>query len=243
MSSSDYANRLFKEWGVGQAKTDNGVLVVVAIDDRDMAIEVGYGLEGVLARRPRRTDHPRRLHAALQGRRLLGRHSQWRDAPRRCRRETAGPDAGRARAIQRRQRLADPVTLYRRAVLRRVRGDWVRDAWRRPAQQDGVPGVVRQLVRRPAAAHEPDVTRQAVADDAVSLCARDAGRRLSPRRQAGVARRVPQHGGKGGRGGSSSGGWTMGGGSSRSGSSSSSSSSGGSFGGGSSGGGGASGKW
>ncbi len=47
-SSSDYANRLFKEWGVGQAKTDNGVLVVIAIDDRDMAIEVGYGLEGVL---------------------------------------------------------------------------------------------------------------------------------------------------------------------------------------------------
>jgi uncharacterized protein len=48
MSSTDYANRLFKEWGVGQAKLDNGVLVVIAIDDRDMAIEVGYGLEGVL---------------------------------------------------------------------------------------------------------------------------------------------------------------------------------------------------
>jgi uncharacterized protein len=48
MASTDYANRLFKEWGVGQAKLDNGVLVVIAIDDRDMAIEVGYGLEGVL---------------------------------------------------------------------------------------------------------------------------------------------------------------------------------------------------
>src|ERR671912_1339807 len=48
MSSSDYANRLFKEWGVGQAKTDNGVLVLIATSDRDMAIEVGYGLEGVL---------------------------------------------------------------------------------------------------------------------------------------------------------------------------------------------------
>ena len=48
MSSTEYANRLFSEWGVGQAKTDNGVLVLVAIDDRDMAIEVGYGLEGVL---------------------------------------------------------------------------------------------------------------------------------------------------------------------------------------------------
>ena len=48
MSSTDYANRLFKEWGVGQATLDNGVLVLIAIDDRDMAIEVGYGLEGVL---------------------------------------------------------------------------------------------------------------------------------------------------------------------------------------------------
>jgi uncharacterized protein len=48
MSSTDYANRLFKEWGVGQARLDNGVLVVIAVDDRDMAIEVGYGLEGVL---------------------------------------------------------------------------------------------------------------------------------------------------------------------------------------------------
>ena len=48
MSSAAYANRLFQEWGVGQAKTDNGVLVLIAIDDRDMAIEVGYGLEGVL---------------------------------------------------------------------------------------------------------------------------------------------------------------------------------------------------
>lgn len=44
----DYANRLFKEWGVGQAKQDNGVLVVVAPNERTMRIEVGYGLEGVL---------------------------------------------------------------------------------------------------------------------------------------------------------------------------------------------------
>jgi uncharacterized protein len=47
-SVEDYANRLFKEWGVGQAGADNGVLVLVAIDDRAMKIEVGYGLEGIL---------------------------------------------------------------------------------------------------------------------------------------------------------------------------------------------------
>jgi uncharacterized protein len=44
----DYAVRLFKAWGIGQAKTDNGVLVLVAPNEREMRIEVGYGLEGVL---------------------------------------------------------------------------------------------------------------------------------------------------------------------------------------------------
>jgi uncharacterized protein len=48
ISVEEYANRLFKEWGVGQAKQDNGVLVLIAPNDREMRIEVGYGLEGVL---------------------------------------------------------------------------------------------------------------------------------------------------------------------------------------------------
>ena len=48
MSIEEYANRLFKEWGIGQARQDNGVLVLVAPNEREMRIEVGYGLEGVL---------------------------------------------------------------------------------------------------------------------------------------------------------------------------------------------------
>lgn len=48
VSIEEYANRLFKEWGVGQEKTDNGVLILVAPNEREMRIEVGYGLEGVL---------------------------------------------------------------------------------------------------------------------------------------------------------------------------------------------------
>ncbi len=48
MSVEEYANKLFKEWGIGQAKQDNGVLVLVAPNDRKMRVEVGYGLEGVL---------------------------------------------------------------------------------------------------------------------------------------------------------------------------------------------------
>jgi len=44
----DYANRLFEFWGIGDKKTDKGVLFLVALKQRKMRIEVGYGLEGVL---------------------------------------------------------------------------------------------------------------------------------------------------------------------------------------------------
>jgi len=43
-----FANRQFRAWGLGQAGEDNGVLLLVARDDRKMRIEVGYGLEGNL---------------------------------------------------------------------------------------------------------------------------------------------------------------------------------------------------
>lgn len=39
---------VFKKWGIGKAKKDNGVLYVVAIEDRKARVEVGYGLEGDL---------------------------------------------------------------------------------------------------------------------------------------------------------------------------------------------------
>jgi uncharacterized protein len=44
----DYANRLFRAWKLGQAKTNNGVLLLVAPSERKIRIEVGYGLEGAL---------------------------------------------------------------------------------------------------------------------------------------------------------------------------------------------------
>ncbi len=45
---ADYSNQLFRQWGIGQKDKNNGVLLVVALNDRKMRIEVGYGLEGVL---------------------------------------------------------------------------------------------------------------------------------------------------------------------------------------------------
>ncbi|MFM2357904.1 MAG: hypothetical protein RJA61_641 [Candidatus Parcubacteria bacterium] len=44
----NYAEKLFQEWGIGKAKDDNGVLLLIALEDREMRIEVGYGLEGAL---------------------------------------------------------------------------------------------------------------------------------------------------------------------------------------------------
>lgn len=44
----NYAVKLFEKWKVGTKGKDNGVLFVIALKDRKMKIEVGYGLEGAL---------------------------------------------------------------------------------------------------------------------------------------------------------------------------------------------------
>ena len=46
--------RLFEAWGVGQAEKDNGVLIVVAPTEREMRIEVGYGLSLIHISEPTR---------------------------------------------------------------------------------------------------------------------------------------------------------------------------------------------
>lgn len=40
-----YAVKLFEAWKIGDAKLDNGALLLVSIEDRKMRLEVGYGLE------------------------------------------------------------------------------------------------------------------------------------------------------------------------------------------------------
>lgn len=47
-SIEEYALRLFNTWKLGQKGKDNGVLLVVSRLDRQLRIEVGYGLEGSL---------------------------------------------------------------------------------------------------------------------------------------------------------------------------------------------------
>ena len=43
-----YAVRLFEEWGIGRAGEDTGVLLLLAMEERAVEIEVGYGAEPVL---------------------------------------------------------------------------------------------------------------------------------------------------------------------------------------------------
>ncbi len=43
-----FANQLFRTWKLGEAKKNNGVLLLVAPVERKVRIEVGYGLEGTL---------------------------------------------------------------------------------------------------------------------------------------------------------------------------------------------------
>jgi uncharacterized protein len=44
----EYATKLFRTWGIGNKKTNNGILLLIAIQDKKIRIETGYGLEGAL---------------------------------------------------------------------------------------------------------------------------------------------------------------------------------------------------
>ena len=47
-SIEEYSIEVFEKNAIGQKSKDNGVLVLIARDERRLRIEVGYGLEGVL---------------------------------------------------------------------------------------------------------------------------------------------------------------------------------------------------
>ena len=45
---NEYALALGRKWGVGQSGKNNGIMIVVALGDRKVSIQTGYGVEGVL---------------------------------------------------------------------------------------------------------------------------------------------------------------------------------------------------
>ncbi len=47
-SIEQYSLRVAESWKIGRAKVDDGVILVVATEDRTLRLEVGYGLEGAI---------------------------------------------------------------------------------------------------------------------------------------------------------------------------------------------------
>lgn len=44
----EYALDLARDWGIGQAEEDNGALLLLSVEERQVRFEIGYGLEGAL---------------------------------------------------------------------------------------------------------------------------------------------------------------------------------------------------
>jgi len=45
---NDYAQKLGRAWGIGQKGKNNGIIILVALDDHKLSIQTGYGMEGAL---------------------------------------------------------------------------------------------------------------------------------------------------------------------------------------------------
>lgn len=47
-SLEEYATELFRTFGIGDSKKNNGLLLLLTLEERQFRVEVGYGLEGIL---------------------------------------------------------------------------------------------------------------------------------------------------------------------------------------------------
>ncbi|MFB3788985.1 MAG: YgcG family protein [bacterium] len=74
-SIEEAAVSLFESWGIGQKNKNNGLLIVIALKEREWRVEVGYGLEGavpdITASRLGRTLLPNAFRQGQYGEGLL----------------------------------------------------------------------------------------------------------------------------------------------------------------------------
>lgn len=45
---SEYSVEVFRKWGIGDKNANNGVLILLSVEDREMWVTTGYGVEGTL---------------------------------------------------------------------------------------------------------------------------------------------------------------------------------------------------
>ncbi len=45
---SEYSVEVFRDWGIGDTEENNGVLIVLSVNDRELWVTTGYGVEGTL---------------------------------------------------------------------------------------------------------------------------------------------------------------------------------------------------
>ena len=48
VDTRQFANQLFNKWKIGRSKLNNGLLILLVVDQRQVVFETGYGLEGIL---------------------------------------------------------------------------------------------------------------------------------------------------------------------------------------------------
>jgi uncharacterized protein len=48
MTPSEFKVKVFEKWGLGKKGEDNGLLMLVSLEEREVRFETGYGLEGAL---------------------------------------------------------------------------------------------------------------------------------------------------------------------------------------------------
>ncbi len=54
----EFSHQVATTWALGKKGTDNGVLFLIAVKEKKLRIEVGYGLEGTLTDAKKFTNHP-----------------------------------------------------------------------------------------------------------------------------------------------------------------------------------------
>ena len=128
-----FSIRVAENWKIGKKGHDNGAILVVAVKDRRLRLEVGYGLEGVLPDAIAKRSHRRLYRAALPPTGLRRRHR---------RRHRRGRQSNSQRAVARSgaQKNSEPWLEHEfpdhaRDHLRHPRLNGLRLQERSPAQQ------------------------------------------------------------------------------------------------------------